>query len=81
MNMNTIERKQHHTVELQNAERALRLLKDKEMQHRIDFAERAKANRKSPQRFNSSRYGIERARLMLLISQHGGILAAMQRRK
>jgi hypothetical protein len=74
-----VEQLKHHSTEEVKARQALKTLADKEMRDRINHRFRAMNDVNAQQEFHS-RTGRERSRLQLLIAQHGGIVAALQRK-
>ena len=73
-----IQQLQHHSTEEVKARQALKALADKEMGDSIRHRVRAMNNVSAQQQFHS-RTGRERSRLQLLIAQHGGIVAKLQK--
>ena len=76
----TVEKLKYHSTEESKAREALQLLRDKEMRDRINHRVRAMNDVNAQQEFHS-RTGHARAKLNLLIAQHGGIIAALQRKR
>jgi hypothetical protein len=76
----TAEKLKYHSTEESKAREALQMLRDKEMRDRINHRVTVMNNvERIGEKFHS-RTGHERAKLSLLIAQHGGIIAALQRK-
>ena len=78
--MNAItEKLKHHSTEESKAREALQAVRDKEMRDRINHRVRAMNDVNASQEFHS-RTGRTRAKLNLLVAQHGAMVAKIQRK-